>query len=370
MSLSISLFDVAFWLMIALIAALAFAIESGAGSRHKSLVLSSILASTLSALMMLFLVEDKSTFEVEIAKPTTKTVIKKQSVKLDQPLEGGGLELDPSGGKPLGVEVIEGFSSANNSFRDCDMCPKLISLSHGKAEIGSRLTEKGRGIGESPRRTITISKGFAIGKYEVKRIEFAKFIKETGHQVTAQCTRKEAKGDPPNWKNPGYRQGLHDPVVCISYRDARAYILWLSEHTGRPYRLPSQAEWEYAARAGTNTAYAFGPTLSPGQANFGRNKGGTTRAGTYDPNAGLIHDMHGNVWEITDDCWTPDLSKIPEDASPVGITGDCTRKVIKGGAWDSSVEKLRSAARGVLPEDTGSNAVGFRVVRDMGSKTK
>ena len=369
MSLSISLFDIAFWLMVLLVAVLAYAVESGAGSRHRGLVVSSILASTISALLMMFLVEDKSTFAVELARPETKTVIKKQAIQLDQPIEGAGLVLDPNGSSaPLGVEVMEGFSSSNNSFKDCEHCPKLVPLSHGDVNVGSVLTEAGRGIDEGPRRVIKIPKAISIGQYEVTRMEYAKFVELSGHKSPTQCGEPDENGIRPTWLEPGFRQGPEDPVVCVSYADARAYVLWLSETTGRPYRLLSQAEWEYAARAGTDTPYAFGDVLTAEQANFGRLKNGTARVGSYKPNPGLIHDMHGNVWEITADCWTPDLEKIPEDASPVGITGDCTRKVIKGGGWSSPVEKLRSAARGVVADDTGDPAIGFRVVRDMGSK--
>ena len=142
-------------------------------------------------------------------------------------------------------------------------------------------------------------------------------------------------------------------MINVSWDDAQAYVAWLSKETGQPYRLLSEAEWEYAARAGTTTRYSWGddpPT--PEQANFGRNVGKTTEVGTYPPNPWGLHDMHGNVWEWVEDCWNESYQGAPSDGS-AWTSGDCSRRVLRGGSWVNDPEYLRSADRGGTTPTTG-----------------
>ncbi|MEO0730445.1 MAG: SUMF1/EgtB/PvdO family nonheme iron enzyme, partial [Pseudomonadota bacterium] len=131
------------------------------------------------------------------------------------------------------------------------------------------------------------------------------------------------------------------------------------------YRLPSQAEWEYVARAKTTTPFSFGEQLDREQARWRGEEIGTADSGAFPANAFKVHAMHGNAWEITADCWSPDLTQVPEDGRPVGIAGDCSRYVIKGGGWDSEIDKLRSAARANIGENDASPSISFRIVRVM-----
>jgi formylglycine-generating enzyme required for sulfatase activity len=155
-------------------------------------------------------------------------------------------------------------------------------------------------------------------------------------------------------------------VVCVSWENAKAYVAWLSQETGQPYRLLSEAEWEYACRAGTTTRYWWGddpPT--PEQANFGRNVRGTTEVGTYPANPWGLHDMHGNVWDWVEDCWNESYQGAPSDGS-AWMSGDCSRRVLRGGSWTYGGRAvLRSAFRGRSFADFRSFNRGFRVARTL-----
>jgi formylglycine-generating enzyme required for sulfatase activity len=163
-------------------------------------------------------------------------------------------------------------------------------------------------------------------------------------------------------------------VIYVSWDDAKAYVDWLRQRTGRAYRLLSEAEWEFAARGGTTTRYAPGEALTTTQANFdasasagprkrGAYEGRTVEVGTFQPNPYGLFDMHGNVAEWVEDCWNPSHAGAPEDGSPRG--GDCKRRVLKGGAWYYEPEFLRSAARLSYPKSSRLNVVGFRVARNV-----
>ncbi|MEO1693874.1 MAG: SUMF1/EgtB/PvdO family nonheme iron enzyme [Pseudomonadota bacterium] len=365
MSLPVSAFDLSFWLLIALIAAVAFGIESGVVSRHRRLVVSSLLTFSIATLMMLFLVEDNSSFAT-----TPHEVAKKGGPKKISGVDGDLNEGDPMTGEAgkWGGAV----RATGGGLRDCATCPTFIVINKGHFDIGSYLTEKGRGIGESPRKQVVIGQPFGMSMFEVLRVDFEEFVRETEYESQAEC-RSELDADTSideqderpvlTWRDPGFEQGPRHPVVCVSPRDAKAYVLWLSEKTGKKYRLASQAEWEFVARAGSQKPFAFGDVLTREQARWRGDVEGTVDAGTFPANDLKVHAMHGNVWEITADCWSPDLTQVPKDGGAVGIAGDCTRYVIKGGGWDSEIDKLRSAARANIGENAATPSVGFRIVR-------
>ena len=207
-------------------------------------------------------------------------------------------------------------------------------------------------------------------RFDVTRAEFTAF-------ATATNVRSDSKCD---WRDPkahGQSIGQHpdEPVVCIAWDDAKAYAAWLSSRTGSLYRLPSEAEWEYAARAGSASARPWGETVSRDHANYGADTccGGarsgsdrwlyTSPVGSFPPNAWGLSDMLGNVWQWTADC-AQDYVHTPNDGSPAR-DGDCNRRMLRGGAWFQAPESERSAARANDDQKFRAADIGFRVARDL-----
>ena len=163
-------------------------------------------------------------------------------------------------------------------------------------------------------------------------------------------------------------------MINVSWEDAQAYVAWLSRTTGQRYRLLSEAEWEYAARAGTTTPFSFGATISTDQANYdgrytysggrkGVYRGKTTAVGSFPANAFGLHDMHGNVWERVEDCFVS-YAGAPTDGSAV-TTSSCSRRVLRGGSWGNYPQFLRSAFRSRYFPSSRSNFGGFRLARTI-----
>ncbi len=361
--MTVTMFDIVFWLMIVMIAMFAFAIESGVAGRHKRIVVSSMFATVVSAVLMMFHVEDRTSFQF---KPIPKEEAPKMK-RMSTGIEAEEADFDKEVEEPPVDEHYGGpkFVANAKGMRDCDGCPTVIVMDRGKVYLGSPETEEGRNVGESPQRSITIPYSIGFGKYEVLLGEFRKFVNETGYKSSAVC--KLDANDPVRrtWENPGFPQTHRHPVVCVSFADAIAYVEWLSKTTGRKYRLPSQAEWEFVARAGSMTPYSTGRTIKAQQANFGNVNDGTRPVGRYYPNEWKVYDVHGNAWEWVADCWTPDLSRLSDMGHPMGLGGDCDRHIIKGGGWESDILKVRSAQRTALPNNAATPALGFRVVREM-----
>jgi formylglycine-generating enzyme required for sulfatase activity len=174
---------------------------------------------------------------------------------------------------------------------------------------------------------VAIAKPFAVARYPVTRGEFAAFVNTTGHKMDGGAyvwNGKEWKTDPSkSWRDPGFSQDDRHPVVCVSWKDAQAYIEWLREKTGKVYRLPSEAEWEYAARAGTVTPFWWGKSITPDQANYDGNyvyKGGgskgayrekTVPVNSFEASPWGLYQVHGNVWEWCEDRWHDDYNGAP-----------------------------------------------------------
>ena len=223
-----------------------------------------------------------------------------------------------------------------NRTRKTGMSHGMITVPSGTFMMGSPADEPGRYRSEGPQHRVTISRPFAVGKYPVTVGQFASFVAATGHDA----------GN--HWRDPppaGFAQTDAHPVVSVSWDDAKAYVNWLSARSGQQYRLLTEAEWEYVARAGTTTAYHFGETISPSQANYKR----TVEVGSYPANAFGLHDVHGNVWEWVEDCWHNNYNGAPSDGS--AWTSDCDepwKRVLRGGSCDLGVfpRHLRSARRG------------------------
>ena len=246
-------------------------------------------------------------------------------------------------------------------FRDCDACPEMVVVPAGSFMMGSPSHEEGRNDDEGPVHRVTIPAPFAVGRYEVTRGEFARFVEAAGHSTGNSCWTYE-DGDWKdrsglNWRNPGYRQDNREPVVCVNWEDARAYVNWLSRETGKPYRLLSEAEWEYSARAGTTGPFHFGATISTDQANYDGNyiygsgregvyRKKTVPVGSFPANGFGLHAVHGNVWEWVEDCWHASYRGAPSDGSVWVTGGDCGYRVLRGGSWYDDPRILRSAIRG------------------------
>ena len=250
--------------------------------------------------------------------------------------------------------------------------------------MGSPATEDGRYEREGPAHPVTIVRPFAIGLYEVTRDEYSRFVRATEHASAGEsCVVREGlewkKLDDADWKDAGFPQTVRHPAICISWNDATAYVAWLSEHTGVRYRLPSAAEWEYAARGGTNTAWYWGSSTEPQCRNAngadqstdfpwraGCNDGyaRTSLVGSFMPNSFGLHDMLGNAWEWVQDCYTLSYVGAPSDGS-ARKEDDCAGRVLRGGSWASSSRYLRAAHRAGEWPSFRSDYTGFRVARDL-----
>ncbi len=270
--------------------------------------------------------------------------------------------------------------------------PSLVLIEAGSFIMGS---DKGAND-EKPTHKVTIKKDFYIGKYEVSVKEFRKFIKDTHHITDTQnrgCnvlkdTNWVRKSDA-NWDNPYFSQMENSPVVCVSWNDTKAYTKWLSKKTGKRYRLPTESEWEFVARAGRDSEYSFGDN-SDNFCSYGngadqnanseikktyKNKkwrlldcsdgyGYTSPVGSFKPNKWGVHDMYGNVWEWTEDWYADNYNNTPTDGS-INKTGEQEYRVLRGGSWGSNSDGLRSAIRiRVFPLNT-FNVAGFRLLQEL-----
>ena len=266
-----------------------------------------------------------------------------------------------------------------DKFKDCDDCPEMVVVPPGEFMMGSPKSEKGRSFDEGPRHKVTIGKKFAVGKFEITRAQFATFVNETGHDVGNKCWTYEKK----EWKersnrsyeNPGILQDDTHPVVCVSLDDAKAYVRWLSRKTKKKYRLLSEAEWEYVARAKTDTAFWWGNSISTAQANYngnytyngskGKYRKKTVPVDSFEANDFGLYNVHGNVWEWVEDCWHKNYQGAPVDGTAWTKGGDCKRRVLRGGSWDSNPQVLRSAVRLRVRTDIRDYYLGFRVSRTL-----
>ena len=248
--------------------------------------------------------------------------------------------------------------------------PQMVVLPPGIFTMGSPVSEAGRIEDEGPQWAVEIGYRLAMGRYEVTVDQYEAFVMETGHSAGGGCHTREASSA--SWLSPGFAQSGHHPVACISWDDAQAYVDWLNRRTGltgRPdrYRLPSEAEWEYAVRAGTSTAYSFGDDASELGAHAwyaGNSDQRTHPVGSKPPNAFGLYDMHGHVWEWVEDCWNWGHTGAPTDGS-ARTTGDCSHRVHRGGSWYFYPQILRSAHRGAGAPGLRDNDIGFRLARTL-----
>jgi formylglycine-generating enzyme required for sulfatase activity len=273
----------------------------------------------------------------------------------------------------------------DREFQECSDCPIMIGIPAGRFVMGSPANEAGRFDNEGPQHIVSV-RAFALGKFDVTSEQFRSFLEATGYSPQP-CNKMLGLG----WRSPGGGLAYPPdeveprrwPAVCLDWRDALAYIAWLNAKVkaahpelvkrSGPYRLPSEAEWEYAARAGTTTARWWGDAI--GAANANCNGCGSewddrvlSDVDSFKPNPFGLYGMLGNAWQWTADCWHKSYVGAPADGK-AWAEKDCAKYVLRGGSWDNVPLFVRSAARSGSPADGGeydySSLAGFRLARDL-----
>jgi formylglycine-generating enzyme required for sulfatase activity/uncharacterized caspase-like protein len=276
--------------------------------------------------------------------------------------------------------------AAGSLIQDCPHCPELVVVPGGEYVMGSGKEDKFREPDEEPAHRVRVAGPFAVGKFEVTRGQYAAFVRETAREHKGGCHSNRGgrfqKNPKANWQSPGFEQKDDEPVVCVSWDDAQAYVAWLSKKTAKAYRLPSEAEWEYVARAGTTGRHYWAEVdeaavcryasvadsslkgISPGMPTFPCSDGFgfTAPVGKFPANPFGVHDMLGNAWEWVEDCWNEGYAGAPDSSLP-RLTGACTERVFRGGAWNSKPVLLRNAYRDRESKEDRHDNLGFRVVR-------
>lgn len=293
------------------------------------------------------------------------------------------------------AQMDEGLSPGD-VIQDCEDCPELVVIPNGTFMMGTPLSAREIDLsrGEGPQVKIDIDYMFAAGRYEVTHGQFEAFVEATGHQVKDECrvwSDEIGFNDDPtaNWQDRRQPKRVRDehPVGCVSWNDAKAYTAWLSQITNKRYRLLTEAEWEYAARAGTTTSRFWGES-SGGACQWANTFDldgaeeypfpwfpATCRdgyadlapVGQFKPNAFGLYDMIGNVWEWTEDCWAATHIGRPRDGSAWTWDVGCDRHTTRGGGWLSAPERNRIAWPGRDPIEKRNTQFGFRVARDLGT---
>jgi formylglycine-generating enzyme len=292
-------------------------------------------------------------------------------------------------------EVQKPTMAAGQTFRDCPNCPEMVVVPAGSFQMGAApgenqrydvpATESGR---DEPQRQVTFAKPFALGKVDVTYGQFAAFAHSVGFEPRPGCLTVVGNNWVPSprssWEDPGYPQAENDPVVCMNVLEVTAYLRWLGNMTGKEYRLPSEAEWEYAERAGTTTAFYWGN--DPKGACAYENVGDESHAqkygisapipcndgfpdiapvGSFKPNPFGLYDMAGNIFVLTADCWNDNYDGAPTDGS-AWKTGQCSRHVVRKAAYGNPhAWMFRSANRDADGDLVKRNRFGFRVALSL-----
>jgi formylglycine-generating enzyme required for sulfatase activity len=278
-------------------------------------------------------------------------------------------------------------------FRECRNCPEMVVVPAGEVLMGSNAADIDSGLAaanEGPQHRAVVKQPVAVGRFEVTRDQYAAFVTSSGYKAGERCYTFEhnlpQERDQRSFLNPGFVQGGNHPVVCVSWTDAKAYVQWLSQTTGKPYRLLSEAEFEYAARAGSNSRFGFGDDPSalckfvngadraakaaglPADTAYMNCSDGypfTAPVGSLAANAFGLYDMIGNVWEWTEDCFYGDYATAGSNSAARIETG-CSSRTVRGGDWFSTETSLRPAVRAKANVDARHDDIGFRVARTLG----
>jgi formylglycine-generating enzyme required for sulfatase activity len=266
-----------------------------------------------------------------------------------------GVFPEAQGAAPLTSER-ERALKPKDVFKECAKCPEMVVVPSGSFTMGSPAKEAQRESDEGPQHTVTIAKPFAVGRFAV-----------TFEEWDACVADGECRGYKP--ADQGWGRDRR-PVINVSWHDAKAYVEWLGKKTGKGYRLLTEAEWEYAARAGSATAYSWGDAIGKGNANCngcGSQWDGkqTAQVGSFAANAFGLYDMHGNAWQWVEDCFYDSYTGSPSDGSAWGDDGYCRRRVLRGGSWSGNPNGLRAAFRGADFSVRGEYNNGFRLGRTL-----
>lgn len=262
------------------------------------------------------------------------------------------------GVQPLTPEIEQALKP-KDSFKECDNCPEMVVVPKGSFIMGTPMTEVDRYKGEDPLHRVTFARPFAVGRFAISFDEWDACLADGG------CDGN--KGD-----DHGFGRGRM-PAQGITFDMAKSYLAWLSRKVGRTYRLPSESEREYFTRAGTTTPFWFGNTISSQNANYaagtpyaggprGVDSKGPAVVDSYAPNPFGLYQVHGNVWEWTEDCFNKRYTEdTPTDGAP-WLEGNCTKHMVRGGLWNWSADKSRSGYRDYQYFGSGNS---FRVVRTL-----
>jgi formylglycine-generating enzyme required for sulfatase activity len=275
------------------------------------------------------------------------------------------------------------------------MCPQLVLLPKGDFFMGgspdemsddlenmtglARLLNESRELESTPKHLVKITHNILFGKYDITVGEYSNFISETGYNTKGGCWIKNKYkyifSYSASWDNPGFYQTSKNPVVCISWNDARSYIEWINKKLQTLnnntvlslYRLPYENEWEYAARSGKKTTRWWGNDISANKANCqgcGSKWGGqgTSPVGSFEPNQFGLYDMLGNAGQWVEDCWHPNYDNAP-GVDSVWSNGSCDKHVMRGGTWLNEAWAVRASIRFKFDTNDRFNCIGFRVVK-------
>jgi formylglycine-generating enzyme required for sulfatase activity len=297
--------------------------------------------------------------------------------------------MPPSARAPQPLSAAEDCSlRPKDLFMECEECPQMVVVPAGSFKMGSPTSEAGREKDEGPQHTVTIETPFAVGSTHVTLGQFAAFVNQTGYDAGSRCqtTIQAVENEGRSWQDPAFAQDGSHPVVCVSWNDAQAYVAWLSRKTHKTYRLLTEAEWEYAARAGTSTRYFFGNdpndlcryanvadqtseneihwkngSIAPCEDGYAH----TAPAGSFLPNAFGLYDMLGNAGQWVQDCYHNSYAKAPSNGS-AWSSGNCRERVYRGHSWKDEPKAQRVAFRDMHPPGGRNNTIGFRVARTLG----
>lgn len=285
-------------------------------------------------------------------------------------------------------ESVASTYRAGNRFKDCATCPEMIVVPRGTFTQGSPASEPGRESSEGPQHSVSIDYSLAVAQFEVTRQQFAQFVSEIDYTLSGCSTYEEGSWklrNDRNWQSPGFYQGETEPVTCVSWEDARRYTDWLAKKTDKDYRLLSASEWEYIARAGTDTSLSWGnnPDIACQLTNVADRATQDNYPGweihdcmdgyvytapmeNMKPNDFGVYATLGNVFEWVEDCWNNNYQGAPTDGS-AWTEGDCAKRLLRGGSWFSQPKYVRSAFRNRFNSDARVSTFGFRVAREIPS---
>jgi formylglycine-generating enzyme required for sulfatase activity len=284
----------------------------------------------------------------------------------------------------IAVVMAAGPAASQTGFRDCADCPEMVVVPAGTFTMGAPDDEPDRQRWDGPLTKVTIDRPFALAKYETTRRQYAAFMAESRHRTPGPCrvfTGTWGPSDSADWRRANFEQTNDHPEVCVDWYDALAFVEWLNTKGGHSYYLPSEAEFEYADRAGSQTAFPWGndrakiceyanvadqrvkdryPAVEAHACDDGHEF--SVPVGSFPANAFGLHDTFGNVWEWVSDCWTFDHTLSGGTAKPVTSGENCHKRIIKGTGYESVARYARLAARGRddIP-DIRIAVIGFRV---------